>query len=142
MPTRKGKTLTQHSAEPKPAPRRGATGAARANFRSKVSSQTCGVQARAKMITDLLDDLDGHDLELLETVRLMESRTRCGKDDPVAKFITSLIHRYGWAEDRGEGSPSRISNPSLRICARTWRGDQRSALYFQPLLAFGGVQCE
>jgi hypothetical protein len=58
---------------------------------------------RAGVITNLLGDLNGHDLQLLETLRLMESRTLCGTNDPISKFITTLIFHYAQAEAGGHG---------------------------------------
>ena len=58
---------------------------------------------RAKVINNVLGRLDGHRLEQLETVRLMSSRTFCGIDDPMSKFICDLIFHYGRCEADGSG---------------------------------------
>jgi hypothetical protein len=60
-------------------------------------------KVRAKVISDLLGNLDGHDLETLETVRLMSSRVYCGIDDPISKFLCDLIFHYAQAEADGRG---------------------------------------
>ncbi len=58
---------------------------------------------RAAVINNLLGGLNGITLVELETVRLMSSRTYCGIDDPIAKFICGLIHQYGNLEAEGLG---------------------------------------
>src|SRR4051812_911104 len=65
-------------AEPKPAP---AAQDSAAEYRASMSAYDARERAaadRAKVITNLLGNLSGHDLQALETVRLMESRTPCG----------------------------------------------------------------
>ncbi len=69
------------------------------DFRARMST----ADQRAEVITNLLGDLNGIRLVELETVRLMSSRTYCGIDDPIAKFICGLIHQYGNLEAEGLG---------------------------------------
>jgi len=48
-------------------------------------------------------DLDAEQLEAIEIVLLIRSRVFCGTDDPMATFIMTLLKRYIWADDAGEG---------------------------------------
>src|SRR5690349_10068878 len=100
MPTPKTKP-TQPAAEPKPAPA-AAEASSIAEYQATREARMAVLKRDAQVIRDLLGDLDGHDLEAFQTLRLILDRDH-GCTTPVEEFLAKLIHVYAWADAGGRG---------------------------------------